>query len=316
MKRRKIWVGLGTAVLAVSPAAAETGAEFGLPSRSAVSARSEGALVRPAVSARTDGALVKPTVSARSDDAALVKMAQHAGHGVKPAAMTGGEGEGGEGEGGAAASLPAPIRFYRDIGLIRGHLLIGNELVEAGRWAEALPHILQPTEEIYPGMRDDLKSFGVAPFQTALKALAQTVKAKNKEAYGRARATLAERLDAAENAVRSKESDVPSFTLETVMEMLQTASDEYEEAIEKGRIANVVEYQDARGFVFEADRLVSAQADTLAARNQNAMKAIRASLDDLKAIFPAPMPPKQPVKDVGGFLSDVSKIELQLGNLR
>ena len=43
---------------------------------------------------------------------------------------------------------------------------------------------------------------------------------------------------------------------------------------------------------------------------------MQASLNDLKSIFPAAMPPKQPVKDIGPFLSDVSKIELQLGNLR
>lgn len=287
MKRRKIWVGLGTAVLAVSPAAAGTFPSPMLPQQ--------------------------PAVSARSDGGGLLKVAQSAGHGAKHAMTSGGEGDG---EGGAAATLPAPVRFYRDIGLIRGHLLVGNELVEAGRWAEALPHFLHPSEEIYPGMRDNLKTFGVAPFQTALKALAQTVKAKNKEAYGRARSALAERLDMAENAIRGKESDVPYFTLETVMEMLQTASEEYEGAIEKGRIANVVEYQDARGFVFEADRLVAGQADKLAAKNQDALNAIRASLDDLKATFPAPMPPREPVKDAGAFLSDVSKIELQLGNLR
>jgi hypothetical protein len=306
MKRRKIWVGLGTAVLAASPAAASAATETMLPA--------------------------KPPFEAKAGHDALMKLAQHKGHGAeggkaaastgakaassgsKAAASTGGEGD--EGGGGHASELPAPLRFYRDIGLIRGHLLVGNELVEAGRWAEALPHFLHPEEEIYPGMRENLKTFGVAPFQTALKALSQTVKAKNKDAYARARATLEERLAAAEASVRGKETNVPYFTLETVMEMLQTASSEYEEALKGSRIVNVVEYQDARGFVFEADRLIAAQADALAAKNADAVKTIRASLSDLKSAFPAAMPPKEAVKDTGQFLSDLSKIELQLGSLR
>ncbi len=54
----------------------------------------------------------------------------------------------------------------------------------------------------------------------------------------------------------------------------------------------------------------------ISAKNADAAKAVQASLNDLKSIFPSVMPPKQPVKDIGPFLSDVSKIELQLGNLR
>jgi hypothetical protein len=122
MTRRKIWVGLGTALLATSPAA-------------------------------------------QADDTrASWQVAQHQGHAVAQA-----EGEG-EGEGGGA-ELPAGLRFYRDVELIRGHLLVGNELVEAGRWADALPHFLHPEEEIYNSLREGLKTYKVSPFLTALKAL-------------------------------------------------------------------------------------------------------------------------------------------------
>lgn len=200
--------------------------------------------------------------------------------------------------------------------MIRGHLLVGNELIETGRWADALPHFLHPEEEIYASLRDDLKAFNIAPFQAALKSLSQTVKAKNKDAYARARAVLDERLAAAETAVRAKEAQELSFTLEAALEVLQQAADEYEKAIEKNRIANVVEYQDARGFVFEADRLVRTVMQEAGAKNAEAAKALKASLDDLKAVFPAVTPPKQPVKDAGEFLSSVATFELQLGNFQ
>jgi hypothetical protein len=255
-----------------------------------------------------------PAAFETSADQDLVKLAQHKGHGAdaakaKPASD-------GEGEGGGGAKLEPALQVSRGIGMIRGHLTVGNELVEAGRWADAMPHFLHPEEEIYGDLRDDLKSLGIAPFQVALKALSQTVKAKNKDAYLRARAALDERLAAADTALRAKRTDNTYFALETALEVLQQAADEYEEAVRKGRIVNIVEYQDARGFVAEADRLVGTVADAASAKNADAFKAIRASLDELKAAFPTLVPPQKAVKDSGEFLSGIAKFELQLGNFR
>ena len=291
MKKRKIWAGLSTAVLVAAPAVSQATILQAQP-RAGIEAKA---------------------------DQDLLQLAQHQGHGAgaaKAPATAGGEGEGGEGEGGGEAKLEPSLHLYRGVEMIRGHLLVGGELIEAGRWADALPHFLHPEEEIYASLRDDLKTFNIAPFQVALKTLSQSVKAKNKEAYARNRAALEERLAAAETAVRAKEANGTYFTLETVLEVLQQAADEYAEAVEKGRIANVVEYQDARGFVLEADRLTGTVMEAAAAKNADAAKAIRASLDELKAVFPAVTPPKQAVKDAGDFLSSVAKFELQLGNLR
>ena len=289
MKRRKIWAGLSTAVLVATPA---------VPQAAALQAHPMG------IESKADGD--------------LLHLAQHKGHGgeaakAKPSVSTGGEGD----EGGAgAAELEPSLHLYRGIEMIRGHLLVGGELIEAGRWADALPHFLHPEEEIYASLRDNLKAFNIAPFQVALKSLSQTVKAKNKEAYARARAALDERLAAAETAVRAKETNGTYFTLETILEVLQQAADEYGEAFAKGRIVNVVEYQDARGFVMEADRLAGTVMNEATAKDADAAKALRASLDELKATFPTVNPPPQAVKDPGQFLSSVARFELQLGNLR
>ena len=286
MKRRKIWAGLSTVVLVATPAASQ-------------------AAVMPAQA--------HSQIEAKAHQP-LLHLAQHQGHGAAaPAATSGGEGD--EGAAGAA-QLPPALHLYRGIEMIRGHLLVGGEPIEAGRWADALPHFLHPEEEIYASLRDNLKTFSIAPFQVALKSLSQTVKAKNKEAYVRARTTLEERLAAAEMAVKAKEENGTYFVLETALEVLQQAADEYAEAVEKGRIANVVEYQDARGFVMEVDRLVGTVMSAATAKNAEAAKAIQANLSDLKAVFPSVTPPKQAVKDSGDFLSTIAKFELQLGNLR
>src|SRR5215813_12372875 len=75
------------------------------------------------------------------------------------------------------------IRFYRDIALMQGHLLVGDELIAKGLWDEALPHFLHPTEELYALLEKYLKLHHITPFDRDLKALAQAVKAKRKGAY-------------------------------------------------------------------------------------------------------------------------------------
>jgi hypothetical protein len=290
MKTRKIWLGVGTAILAGPPAVAAT---------------------PTAVAAQT---LQAPPAEAQPPRFVL---AQHADHGA--AAPTAKAGAGGEGEGGgkANANLPPILVFFRGIELIRGHLLVGNELVGAGRWGDALPHFLHPTEEIYGGLRNQLRTYDVPPFETALKALAQTIKAKDKDAYGRALTTVNERLGAAERAIKAKapEGWAP-FVLETAVEALKVAADEYGNAIAGNRIKLPVEYQDSRGFVLEAERVVESVSGDLGAKDAQALAAIRAAFADLKKAWPAPTPPRAPVKDVAEVLSDMSRIELQVGRFR
>src|SRR4051794_22949164 len=275
MKRRKVWVGLGTAVLVTSQVAAH-----------------EEALPAPDAAVRVD----------RSGSS--LKVAQGpGGHGAVHIARAGGEGGEGD-EGGAAqkdydAKLPPALRFYRDIELIRGHLLVGDELVRAGRWAEALPRFLHPSEEIYGKIRNDLRTYDVAPFEATLKSLAQTVKAKNEAAYKTAFASLSERLAAADKGVRAKEQNWPAFAVDTVLELLRTAGNEYEEGVEDGRIAKAVEYQDSRGFVWQAEQLLASVADELARRDAEALKSAQAAFAELKKAYPSAVPPKKPEKDHG-----------------
>jgi hypothetical protein len=78
------------------------------------------------------------------------------------------------------------IRFYRDIELMRGHLLVGRQLIEGNQWEEALPHFLHPTEELYGRMERPIASHNMRPFRRELLALAQAVKAQRIGAYRQA----------------------------------------------------------------------------------------------------------------------------------
>jgi hypothetical protein len=329
MKRRKIWLGLGTAMLVTPPGAAIAEAPLPIPA-SAVSASTtpqSGMVVAqnaPRSHARSGGEGEGHAVRARSGGgegergarAVKAKVGGEGGEAGARAAKAGGEGEGGEGEGAKDASLEPSLRFYRDIQRIRGHLLVGDELVKEGRWKEALAHFQHPEKEIYGKIRGALKTYDVPPFATALQALAKAVNAKKQDAYGKAFAAVDQRLAAADTKLRAEESNWPYFAVETAIETLRSAADEYEESIGGGRIRNVTEYQDAHGFVMQAERLVNSVADELTKKDAEAAGAIRAAFTDLKTAFPSATPPQKPVKELPQVLSEISRIELQLGRFR
>ena len=89
------------------------------------------------------------------------------------------------------------------------------------------------------------------------------------------------------------------------------ALSEYEASIEDGRFAKPVEYQDSRGFVWEAERMIDGAAAELAegGRRRHSRK-IREDLAELKTAWPAPMPPEKPILEPGKMSALISDIEL------
>jgi hypothetical protein len=310
-KSTKIWLGVGACVVA-------------------------GALTQggPADAAArvllNSSALTDPgTGTARAGSAAGILLAQHhrpSGEGgerargrskavkAKPAR------EGGEGDEAGAkagqAQLAPELDFALKIAQIRGHLLVGDELVQEAQWNAAYPHFRHPTEELYGPIRGRLKDYKVPPFEAALKALANAVKTrKGGDDYARALKAVTDALDAADQGLKAKQANWESFTVEVALEALKSATGEYEGAIVNGRIAKPVEYQDARGFVWQAERMIESIAPALEQKDAEALKQVRASLVNLKQTWPSAMPPKTPVKDYGAVLGDVSRIELAAGRL-
>ncbi|MBS0241393.1 MAG: hypothetical protein JSS20_04395 [Proteobacteria bacterium] len=188
------------------------------------------------------------------------------------------------------------IRIYRDIILIRGHLLVGSELVELGLWDEALPHFLHPTEELYGGMERYIKLHHVTPFDRQLKAQAQAVKARNKPALQQAARLVDERLTVALAAFRRFMTGRPfsAYTMETLVEVLRAAQGEYETSFEQGRIAKPVEYQDGRGFALYAERLLAGMREELAQRDAAGLPLVSAAFERVKAAWPTPTAPEAP----------------------
>ncbi len=318
--RTKIWLGVGAAVFA-STTAVGAGPTITTESHP---------LVRPANDLRAStapGVLLARNGGESGERGEGDERARKAKRGqggesgekgkAKKSGGEGGEGESGEaGEGGAAASLPPDVGFAFMIAQMRGHLSIAEELLQAGNRGAALTHFQHPAQEVYGKLRPKLKEYGVAPFDAALKGLVASVREKKDEAgYAAARKTVDDALAAAEDAVRTKQKDGVAFTAETAFELIKHSAEEYEEAVKKGRIVNPVEYQDGRGFAWQAERMIESVASDLEKKDAAALGKVRAALAELKKAWPSPTPPKTPVKDYSAVLSDVARIELAIGPL-
>jgi tetratricopeptide (TPR) repeat protein len=295
--RTKIWLGVGAFV--VTGAGPVDAVETQAFTRA-----------RPSAESASDIALTRALGSTMRVAAAAKKAADKHDHG----------GEGGEagGEGGAkgGAQLPPDLDFALKISQIRGHLLVGDELVKQGQWAAALPHFLHPSEELYGPIRGKLKDYQTPQFSSALKLLSNAVKAKKGgEDYDKALKAVEEALAAADAGLKSKQPNWDSFEVETALELLKSSTGEYQQAIVKGRIAKPVEYQDSRGFVWQSEKMIESVAPALEKKNADALKAVRDGFAELKKAWPAAMAPKTPVKDYSAVLSDVSRIELSVGKL-
>jgi hypothetical protein len=204
------------------------------------------------------------------------------------------------------------IRFYRDIELMRGHLLVGRQLIGLELWDEALPHFLHPTEELYGLMDKYIKLHRIPSFNRDLQALAQAVKARRKGAYEQAQKVVDRRLDAALAVAKKFMTPVRNFTVRTAIEVLRVAQSEYEASMEDGKFVKPIEYQDSRGFVLQAERMFERSAAELARIDKASLDTIRATFAKLKTAWPAPMPPDKPVHDAGEISALISDIELHI----
>jgi hypothetical protein len=246
--------------------------------------------------------------------------AQDTGHGVhgkrepvqkEGTAATAKPGEGGEAyltDGGPGDTR---IRFYRDIELMRGHLLVGQELIGLGLWDEALPHFLHPSEELYGLMERYINLHSMQPFGRELQALAQTVNARRKGAYDQALKPVQQRIDAALAVAKRFMRPEQKYAVQSAIEVLRVAQSEYAGAIEDGKFTKPVEYQDSRGFVWRAERIIEAAAPSDPRPiDPESMAKVRAAFARLKAGWPAPLPPAKPVHDVSQISALISEIEL------
>ena len=103
-----------------------------------------------------------------------------------------------------------------------------------------------------------------------------------------------------------------SFTVRTAVEVLRVAQSEYEASMQGTRFVKPVEYQDSRGFVWQAERMIEGAAAELGRIDAEALGRTRAGLAKLKTAWPTPMPPEAPILGLGQISAIISDIELHV----
>ena len=134
---RKVWAGVGTALLATSAATA---------------------------TAVQDDAETLSALSSNVVSYSAMSLGE------------GGEGGEGEGEGSASVDLSTDNAAYlAHLGLIRGHLWVGLKLYREDHIAMAKTHMKHPEDELYAGLPPVFKARGVGGFAKELSTLAEAV---------------------------------------------------------------------------------------------------------------------------------------------
>ena len=188
------------------------------------------------------------------------------------------------------------VDYMSKLGLMKGHLLVAKELLNAQLPKQAEPHIGHPVEEIYVDVEDQLNERKVPEFKNTLISLQDLVKSnpKNPKVSTNFDQSM-QSVDKAIQALPEGERQSPQFVLQVINELLDAANSEYRAAIANGKIAAVIEYQDSRGFVNYADTLLAQISDSLKKSNPEAQKAIADSMTQLKTAWPSAQAPAQPV---------------------
>jgi hypothetical protein len=212
-------------------------------------------------------------------------------------------------ESSAASEKDTDLDYMVSLGLMKGHLTVAKELLDAGKPDQAIPHIGHPVEEIYADLESELPARNVPEFKTTLNQLHDLVKStpKDPKVATQYEASI-KAVDTAIAAVPETKRQSPQFVLEVINGLLDTAKEEYEAAIADGKIAEAVEYQDSRGFVFYADTLYQGIAPSMGKDNPKGMETIKSSFTQLKKAWPSAVPPVAPVMTIEQVSQPIEEI--------
>jgi hypothetical protein len=202
------------------------------------------------------------------------------------------------------------VDYMTKLGLMKGHLLVAKELLDAGNPKQAEPHIGHPVEEIYVDVEDQLQERGVPEFKTTLIAVQDLVKSSPQDAKIQASFQSAmQAVDTAIAALPETQRQSPEFVLQVITNLLDAAGTEYQAAVANGKIAEIIEYQDSRGFVIYADSLYQSIATEVAKLKPDSDKSIRTNMAQLQKAWPSAIASSTPVlspEQVSGLIKAIA----------
>ncbi|MDF5718115.1 MAG: helix-hairpin-helix domain-containing protein [Rhizonema sp. NSF051] len=189
------------------------------------------------------------------------------------------------------------VDYMTKLGLMKGHLYVAKELLEQNQPKQAEPHIGHPVEEIYVDVEEQLNERKVKEFKSTLGSFQDLVKSNAKDAKVKTDYTASmQGVDGAIAALNAEERSKPTFVLQVINGLLDTANSEYGAAVAGGKISAIIEYQDSRGFVTYANELYKEVSSQMAKDHPSAHKSIQSNLAELTKNWPTALAPAKPIK--------------------
>ena len=185
------------------------------------------------------------------------------------------------------------------------------DLYRKGAQNAAKTHMKHPGDELYADVAPALEQRGAQGFGDELESLATLVENGSLVSeVEQAHQAVLDRIEQAEATAFGSGGPDLKTRLETILNLVRTAAEEYEVAVKDGQVVNAHEYQDALGFVRVAERLLEGVSDEERRQAAEAIAATQEQLDAIAVAWPSLVPPEQIETDPSLVHGATARIEI------
>ncbi|MDQ5869389.1 MAG: hypothetical protein M3530_06630, partial [Thermoproteota archaeon] len=181
----------------------------------------------------------------------------------------------------AAQSDDKAVEYVSNIEQMKGHLEQAVANKKEGNDTLTLAHVLHPIAELYDLIEVKLATADSNmnnTLVTSLNELSKNVPKLDSSQFIAETGKVNEMLDKAIKLIVPEDNS--TLNLVVVSNLLDTANAEYEEGVKDGAIKEIVEYQDARGFISRADSLFNKTSSML-------NESMKTEVDNVMSMFPS-----------------------------
>jgi len=192
--------------------------------------------------------------------------------------------------------------FVTKLGLIQGHLWVASQLVEADLFELGAKHAKHPAQEVYQELLPFFDAVSSPGFAEELEAMSGQFTSSSKTDFRQSYQQVMNAVDDIVAKVELTDSD----RLRVANSLIEQALIEYRAGVSDGEIADLQEYQDARGFIEIAARFIAK------IQNDPQRSALLANIQTAKKLW-SDLDPKETVSGdesaLVAVLADLQAIE-------
>ena len=204
------------------------------------------------------------------------------------------------------AQMPNQIEYVYNIEQMKGHLEQAIVNKEDGNNTLTQAHILHPIVEIYDFIEAPLVTVDSNPkhtLYTSLNELSQNVEKLDLSQFTEETEKSNQLLNDAIKLIVPQENS--TLNLIVASWLFDVANIEYESGVRDGKVVEIVEYQDASGFISRAESLVE---DSLPMLNQT----MKSSAEKVLSLI---SPLKSEVRNKADIQIPISELKQQISNM-